>query len=80
MKKATSLKVKSGSNKACSRLVGFVPTYKHFPRFGLFPAPKPNPRQPHQRLTQTVGRWLIEKNLLTAKQKDYDTAKRKCFS
>jgi hypothetical protein len=33
-------------NKACSRLVGFVPTYKHFSRFGLFPAPQPNPRPP----------------------------------
>jgi len=32
----------SAPNKACSRLVGFVPTYKHFSGFGLFSALEAN--------------------------------------
>ncbi len=52
--------MKNPPNKACSRLVGFVPTYRLFSRFRLFPALRVLSRPAHQRLTQTVGTPLAE--------------------
>ena len=41
-------------NKACSRLVGFVPTYEHFSGFGFFLLPSRIPARPP---AANANRW-----------------------
>jgi hypothetical protein len=55
---------KERANKACSRLVGFVPTYKHFSGFGLFlPSKRISSRPP----AANANRWLARCEISTLK-------------